>query len=65
MRVHLRHPYWKTFNDYIGVKGLENISRQQRVVDPSIFVGMQARQLLLPYVDHCPVSGQAKRNTIF
>ncbi len=46
------HPHGKALDDDIGVEGLENIFRRQRVVDAAVFVLLEVRQIFLPYVHH-------------
>lgn len=48
----LRHRHRKEINGHIGVEGFQNISGNQRMVDPSIFVLLQPRELVRSYVDH-------------
>lgn len=48
----LRHRYGEAFDDHIVVERLQYVPRDQRVVNPSVFVRMQAREVLLANVDH-------------
>ena len=36
----------------MGVEGLEDVAREQRVVDSAVFVGFERWERLLSYVDH-------------
>lgn len=47
-----RHGHGEDFDDDIGVKGLEHVFGQQRVVDARVLVLFERWELLLTYVDH-------------
>jgi hypothetical protein len=50
--VYLRHPHRKAFNDDMGIEGLEDILRDQTVVDALVLVLFELRELVLPYIYH-------------
>lgn len=52
MDWYIRHGHWEQVNDEFGVERLEDISRQQRVVNTTVFVFFELRQLILPNVHH-------------
>jgi hypothetical protein len=49
---HLRHPHWKAVNHHMGVEWLQNISREQAMIDGRVFVFLELGQLILSYVHH-------------
>jgi hypothetical protein len=48
----LRHPHGKTFDDYVGVEWLEDILREQAMINARVLVLSELRQLVLSYVHH-------------
>lgn len=48
----LRHRHGEAFDDHIVVERLQNVSRDQRVINPGVFIRMQASEVLLANVDH-------------
>lgn len=50
---HVRgHPHGKTFYDKVGIEGLEDITRQERMVNTLVLVFLQVRKLFLSHVNH-------------
>lgn len=47
-----RHGHWKALDRDIGVEWLEDVFRQKGMIDSSIFVFVQLRQLPLPDINH-------------
>jgi hypothetical protein len=48
----LRHPHWKAVDYHIVVEGLENILREQAVIDARVLVLLELGQLILSDVHH-------------
>jgi hypothetical protein len=48
----LRHGHREALDDHMGVEGLEDISRDETVVDAGVLVLLQLGQLALPDVHH-------------
>lgn len=61
MIQNLRHGHRETIDRYIVVEWLENIARDQRMVNAGILVPVKTLQVLLAYVDHL---GKASRSTL-
>jgi hypothetical protein len=47
-----RHPHGEAFDDDMRVEGLEDILRDQTVVNALVLVLFELRELVLPYVHH-------------
>ena len=49
---HSRHGHRKALNCDIGIKRLEHITRQKRVVHARVLVLFEVRKLVMAYIDH-------------
>jgi hypothetical protein len=53
--VYSRHPHGKAFDDDMRIERLQDILRNQTVVDALVLVLFELRELVLPYVHHFSV----------
>ena len=59
--LNLRHRHGKAFNDHVGIEWLENVSRDQGVVDTGVLVLAEARKVFLPDIYHIDGLEQRRR----
>lgn len=59
-----RHGHGKALDNHIVVERLQDISGDQRMINTSVLVGVQACQLLLSYVYHPKIGGVLQRAVV-